>query len=275
MGPVKFDDLPKVAKDILNEDYKSAGYEFKAKQKIGSTGALVTTTVDASIPAKKDVVATPAKVTLKFPTAFGLKGFTVDKLDYTKAGAWALETKLDKGLHTVDGLEIAIKSDLADAQKVSTALTFTRIANTRVALTTKPFNPADVNFEASYSASKDITLGLKAGTKNLTEPDIGLRLTFGGVFAALSATNKFKTFEVMAHYSPVDALDLAISAKKDGAKLPVTVGLKYALNKETSIKAKVSDAGDVNVAVKYKPTAGFTMVAGGNQKGFGLSLQIE
>ena len=33
MGPVKFDDIDKTAKEVLNDDYQTSGYQFKAKMK--------------------------------------------------------------------------------------------------------------------------------------------------------------------------------------------------------------------------------------------------
>jgi len=33
MAPVKFDDISKTAAEVLNDDFKTSGYEFKAKQK--------------------------------------------------------------------------------------------------------------------------------------------------------------------------------------------------------------------------------------------------
>lgn len=61
--PVKYNDLAKGATAVLDDDYKTSGYEFKAKQGTSWKSAVVTTAVDV-LP-KDGKSATPAKVTWK------------------------------------------------------------------------------------------------------------------------------------------------------------------------------------------------------------------
>merc|ERR1719232_464269 len=95
MGPVKFDDLSKPAKDILEDDHQTSGFQFKAKQKTNWDGAVVTSTVDLfPPPAKGDAggssVKTPAKLSWKFPKPFGIDAFSVDKLEVSSMGSLSL-----------------------------------------------------------------------------------------------------------------------------------------------------------------------------------------
>jgi len=273
--PVKFDDLNKVAKSVLNDDYKTSGNEFKAKQKV-SCGAVLTTTVDLK-PKGKDPVSTPATVSLKLPNPMGVKGLSVDKLEYNAGGNYKLECGLDKTLHKVDGLAVDIKSDLTDLGKVTSGLTFNGIKDTTVKLELKPLDPSNLTFELTRDQGP-MTVGLKCGKANATKPDVGVRLTQSGVFASLLATGQFKKFEAMAQYK-VDKIDLAASATKAGSGLDFVVGLGYKHDGKSSLKAKVTDKGAIQATVKYSPSAGVTFLGGASYsksgQSFGFSCQIE
>jgi len=273
--PVKFDDLNKVAKSVLNDDYKTSGNEFKAKQKV-ACGAVVTTTVDLK-PKAKDVVSTPATVSLKLPNPVGMKGLTIDKLEYNAGGNYKLECSVNKSLLKVDGLAVDIKSDLQDVGKISKAFTFTGVKDTQVKFETKPLNPADFTFEVTRDFAP-VTVGLKCGKNNATAPDVGLRLTQSGVFASLVATGQFKKFEAMAQYK-IDKVELAAAATKAGSGVDFVVGLGYKHDGKSSVKAKVTDKGAVQATVKYVPCAGVTMLGGASYsksgQTFGFSCQIE
>lgn len=273
--PVKFDDLNKVAKSILNDDYKTSGNEFKAKQKV-ACGAVLTTTVDLK-PKSKDGVATPASVALKLPSPMGMKGLVIDKLEYNAGGNYKLECSVGKQLLKVDGLAVDIKSDLSDLTKISKAFTFTGVKDTQVKFETKPLNPADFTFEVTRDQGP-MTVGLKCGKNNATKPDVGLRLTQSGVFASLIATGQFKKFEAMAQYK-VDKIDLAASATKAGAGVDFVLGVGYKHDGKSSVKAKVTDKGAIQATVKYSPSAGVTFLGGASYsksgQSFGFSCQIE
>jgi hypothetical protein len=273
--PVKFDDLNKTAKSVLNDDYKVSGNEFKAKQKV-ACGAVLTTTVDLK-PKGKDAVCTPATVSLKLPSPMGLKGLNIDKLEYNAGGNYKLECAVDKSLHKVDGLAVDIKSDLTDLAKVSKGLTFTGIKDTQVKLELKPLDPSNFTFELTRDQGP-MTVGLKCGKANATQPDVGVRLTQSGVFASVLATGGFKKFEAMAQYK-VDKIDLAASATKGDKGVDFVVGLGYKHDGKSSLKAKVTDKGAASATVKYSPSAGVTFLGGAsyskNGQSFGFSCQIE
>jgi hypothetical protein len=277
--PVKFDDLSKVGKGILTDDYsRGYGHEFKAKQKVDSLGAVFTTTV--AIDAKKDGgkgVSTPATVSLKLPKPFGVGGVTIDKLEYSKSGDWKLEAAFDKSLLSVDGLAMDLKSDLVDTNKISTGATFTGIKDTQLKFETKPFTQA-FTFECTRTQGP-ATLGLKCTEKNYAAPDFGLRLTHSGVFASLVVTDAFKTFEAHAHYKLTDALDLALTAKQGGKGPTGGAGVAFKMDSNTTIKAKVDMAGNLETITKYSASKGLNfLLAGkysGGQLGYGLAVNIE
>lgn len=277
MAPVKFDDLSKLAKGILTDDYsKSYGNEFKAKQKVGSIGAIFTTTVaiDAKFEGK---VSTPATASLKFPKPFGLAGITIDKLEYNKSGDWKLETSFDKALLTVDNLSVDVKSDLAKLDSLSTGATFTGIADTQLKFEVKPLTQA-FSFEATRKQGP-ATLGLKLNEKNLQAPDVGLCVSQSGVFASLLVTDKFKTFEAHAHYKLTNNVEVAATAKQGSKGLDAGAGFSFQFDDKTTIKAKVNQKTDVESVIKYSPAGGLSFLLAGKYAGgkcvYGLGVNIE
>ena len=69
----KFDDISKAAASVLKDDFQCNSYQVQAKQKTSWEGAVSTTTVDLF---KKGDTKTPAKVSWKFPTPFGIKALS-------------------------------------------------------------------------------------------------------------------------------------------------------------------------------------------------------
>lgn len=273
---LKFDDFNKKVKDLLTIDYSSSyGQEFKAKQKVASIGATVTTTVTLN-PKKEGSVSTPAKVSVKYPKAFGF-GVNIDKLEYSPKGDLKLETSLDKSIHKVDGLDLQVKTDLAGTDNIATEATYTGIKDTFLCLETKPFKQ-DFNFSVSR-VQGPATLGLKIGQKNLQAPDLGLRITQSGILAVLMVTGGFKTFDGHAHYKVNDDLDVCLNGKQDKKGISATAGVVYKVNKEITMKVKVDEKGGVDKVVSYSPSKGLTFLLAGKFKdgtpGYGLSVSIE
>jgi hypothetical protein len=278
MAPVKFDDLNKVAKGILTDDYsKGYGHEFKAKQKVDSLGAVLTTTVAIDGKKGKDGVSTPATVSLKLPKPFGVGGITIDKLEYNKSGDWKLEAAFDKALLSVDGLSMDLKSDLVDTTKISTGATFTGIKDTQLKFETKPFTQ-EFTFECTRSQGP-ATVGVKCTQKNYAAPDLGLRITQSGIFASLLVTDAFKTFEAHAHYKLTDSLDLALTAKQGGKSPTGGLGVAFKMDANTTIKAKADMAGVVETTTKYSCCKGVNFLLHGKYGGgafdYGLAVNIE
>uniref|UniRef100_A0A7S0FPF8 Uncharacterized protein n=1 Tax=Pyrodinium bahamense TaxID=73915 RepID=A0A7S0FPF8_9DINO len=277
MPPVKFDDLPKVASEVLNDDYQTAGYQLKAKQKTSFAGAVATTAVDLW---GKDAVQTPAKITWKLPKPLGIAGVSVDKLEMDKAGKFKLEASVDKAAHSIADLKVEAKSDMVDMKKATLGCTFTGIKDTQLKLETTPFNLNDFSLEATKAVDK-VTMGFKCGKANLTMPDVGLRIESGPLFCALLAKEKFSAFSVSACYKANADLKLACTYAKGGKSGGFGAGLAYVVKPGTLLKAKFQQDGSVSAALKHDLAKGFTILTGakyGTQDGkqsFGLQLSIE
>eukprot|EP00929_Paragymnodinium_shiwhaense_P014116 TRINITY_DN121_c0_g2_i1.p1 TRINITY_DN121_c0_g2~~TRINITY_DN121_c0_g2_i1.p1 ORF type:complete len:276 (-),score=95.50 TRINITY_DN121_c0_g2_i1:239-1066(-) len=275
MAPVGFGDLAKTAKDILDNDFQTAGYSFKAKQKTSVNSAVVTTAVDLW-PAD-DKVQTPGKLTWKIPSPFGVAGFSIDKLEMDKGGKFKLETSLDKTLHKVDGLKLDVKSDLANLDKVSTCFTFTGLKDKRFQLDAPLTTPENFTLEGTGSFGP-ATVGVKLTKDTLQKPDIGVRFSSGPLFAAVLATKKLSTFSAFAAYTVSDVLKLAATCDD---KLKGGAACQYSLAPQTTMKVKITQDQVVSVGVKQDVQKGFTVLVGGKYdvtKGthsYGLSLSVE
>lgn len=274
MAPVKFGDIQKPAKDLLSNDFQTASFEFKAKQKTNLNGAVVTSTVDLLGP---DDVKTPAKITWKIPTIVpALKGVSVDKLELDKKGVCKLEASADSKLHGVDGLTIEAKSDLKTVAKASAGLSYSRKEG-QFKIETSFGAPGDFKAEASAAAGP-ATVGVSCGAKTLTAPDVSMRIQQGPFFAAVCAGSAFSAFDVFAH---VKQGDMQLAATYNTKKKAYNVAAAYALAKGTTLKVKLGSSQELLVAAKHEVSKGFTLT-GGLRYGitdakhtYGLALSVE
>lgn len=272
MAPVKFDDIPKVANEVLNDDYQVSGYVFKAKQKTNWEGSVLSTQVDLF---QDKAVATPAKLAWKLPTPFGIGHFCVDKLEMDKGGKFKLEASSDKAY---PGLKVDCKSDLVDIAKITAGCTYTGLKDTQLKFECKATNPGDFTGEATYSTGV-ATCGLKFNSSILSGglPDVGLRVLSGPMFCSLLAKEKLGSFSATAHYKANPDLRCAAACNYSSKGTNVTVGCTY----KGLYKVKVTQDQTISCSAKHVVSKGFTLLGGaqyGIQKGnfsYGLQLSIE
>eukprot|EP00933_Yihiella_yeosuensis_P035380 TRINITY_DN288_c0_g3_i1.p1 TRINITY_DN288_c0_g3~~TRINITY_DN288_c0_g3_i1.p1 ORF type:complete len:294 (+),score=75.67 TRINITY_DN288_c0_g3_i1:57-884(+) len=275
MAPVKFDDLPKTSNEVLSDDYFTAGYQLKAKQKTSFDGAVLSSQVD--LFPKGESVVTPAKLTWKLPKPLGCSFFAIDKLEMDKSGGLKLEASTEKAYPK---LKFDCKSDLKDASKIFAGLTYTGLADTQLKFETKPLAPQDFTAEVTR-AQGPATIGLKYSAAS-GSPDVGVRFVQGPFFASVLAKGGFKTFAVNGFYKASSDLKCACSYQHGGKTTGnFAVGVSYDVKKGTTIKAKVQQDQSVTVNVKHAVTKGFTVVGGGKYDtakgsfGYGVQLSIE
>mmetsp|Transcript_62198 Transcript_62198/g.148392 ORF Transcript_62198/g.148392 Transcript_62198/m.148392 type:complete len:275 (+) Transcript_62198:72-896(+) len=273
--PVKFDDIPKTAAEVLGDDYVVSGYSFKAKQKTNFDGAVVTTSVDLF---GKDAVQTPAKLSWKFPKPFGVAGLVIDKFEMDKAGKFKVEASADKALHKVADVKIEAKSDLVDPSKISAGVTYTGLKDALVKVETKPASAKDLLAEVTYAVGP-ATVGLKYSGGAC---DIGCRVLQGPLFGSILATGNLKVFTGHLFYKVNDKMKVACTGIYGGkAGGTVTIGCAYDVAAATKAKAKVSKDGVVCCSLKHDISKGFTATVGGKyntvkgDSSFGLSLSVE
>jgi len=274
MAPVKFDDIPKVANEVLNDDYQTSGYVFKAKQKTNWADAVINTQVD--IFADK-ACATPAKLAWKLPSPFGIGAFNIDKLEMDKGGKFKLEASSDK---VYPGLKVDCKSDLADVGKIVIGCHYTGLKNASVKLETKATKPQDFTGEVTYAAAPMATCGLKFSSALLSGglPDFGVRFLHGPFFCSLLAKEKLGVYTAHCFYKATPDIKCAATYTHGGkASGNCSLGISY----QGKYKVKVAQDQSVCCSVKLPIAKGFTKLVGAKynlKKGelsYGVQLSIE
>lgn len=272
MAPVKFDDLNKVAKSVLSDDYINLGspFQFKAKQK--ACCGTVTTTVDLNQDGKN---ATSGVVSWKLSNPLGITGLNVDKFEYNKSGGMKFEGNISKSIHKVDGLSVEFKTDLTDPlNKLKKGVTYTGLPDTQVKFETTVLKPDAFTAEVTR-AQGPATVGVKVAGSNV---DVGMRVSMSGLFASLVVTKGFSTFEGAAHYKVNKTLEVAATAEKSKKGVSATGGIKFVLNDALTLKAKADDKGVATALATYKPAKGFTVHSGasfGKDTSYGVQVSIE
>jgi hypothetical protein len=270
--PVKFDDIPKVATEVLNDDHQTSGYVLKAKQKTNYGGMVLSTQVDFAPVKDGKGVATPSKLTWKWPAPLGVGQICIDKLELDKGGKFKLEGSSDKAY---PGLKIECKSDLASLNKVMAGCTYTGLKDAQVKFECKAMNPKEFTGEVTYTRGI-ATCGLK--TTSAGTPELGIRLLSGPFFCSLLAQDNFKTFKASAFYKANPDFKCAATMQHGGkADGSFTVGVAY----KGLGKIKVTHDQTVSCSVKHDLAKGFTILTGASynvQKGntsCGMQLSIE
>lgn len=268
--PVKFDDIAKVATEVLHDDYQTDGYTLKAKQKTAYSGAVVTTQIDFF----KDG-ATPAKLSWKIPVQYGsVKGLSIDKLELDRSGKYKLEASADQVYH---GVKLEYKSNILDFQKDSVGCTYTGSKDTQVKFECPVWNPAEFKSEVTHTY-KVATVGLKLNSSILQGgyPDFGLRVLDGPFFCSLLANEKER--KLNAFYKASSDIKCAATYQQGGkANGAFTVGIVY----KDLYKAKVANDQSISFSAKHSIAKGFTFLGGGSYKikdgkyTMGLQLSIE
>lgn len=278
MAPPKFDDLCKTAKDVLTEDYQVSGQGFKSKVKtnfeglsdIGlagdggkKEGATITTDVGLNFSA---AIATPAKLTFKFPKPFGMKGFAIDKLEMDKAGGVKLECAIDEALHKGKDFKVECKSDLKGLDTLKLGVSYTGIAALLAKAEFNATKPAKYAAEASYAVGSGLTVGAKSTPASIM--DIGAQYVHGPLFFAAAAQENFGVYILHAHYKARDDLNVAAHYKMGGKESGnFSAGLKFNVCAGTLFKAKVLNHDNklsCSTSVKYEIAKGTTVTAGTN-----------
>lgn len=276
--PCKFGDIQKKAADVLNEDHQTKGYTIKSKQKTSWDGAVLTTACD--LFSGKDEITTPGKVTWKFPKPAGFSGISIDKFEIDKKGGMKLEAVADNSLHKVKDLKVEFKSDLKDLSQITKGITFTGIKDTQIKAEVKPLDLKKFSAEVTRSVGDLATVGVKFGGAGV--PDVGLNLTKGPAFAAVTAGAGFSVFNVYGMYTVNDKLKVAATFEQGGKKSGnFSAGGSFALQKGTSLKAKIDQDQNASLTVKHEISKGVTILAGAayavkkSDLTYGLQVSVE
>jgi len=260
MSSTKFDDIAKLVKDALEEDYVTAGCQFKLKKKTG----------DTAIEAVVNHGSTPGYVKLKLPKPFGISAFNIDKFEFKDSGKIRVETSSTWAQKHVPGLTIESKKDadnVFDAllnkldsipESLSVGFTYTGLADTQIKAETKL---ADVNqFTAEVMRNvKNSKVGVKFNSTN--NPDLAFSHTQGNAFVALVA-KQCVNVRLNAAYKIEGKTNLAAACNVHGAgQGQFTVGVERQLGEGLTLKTKIEQ--DRSLTASLKRQAGGVSLLGG------------
>jgi hypothetical protein len=276
--PGKFKDISKPAASVLDDDYVSS-HKFEAKQKTNFAGAVATVTVESG----KDAIKTPTKLSFKFPKLHGLAGLSVEKLDYDKEGKYNLECSMTNDMHTVEGLKIEAKHNLADHSKGTATFTYTGFSDTLVKFETKPMALQSSSLE-SLRATGSTVLGAKfSGTSRV--PDVGCSFVHGNLFMSGFITNGCSLFTKQFCFTLRDNMKVAASVDASN-EMAIQ---KYAIGGVASVlgvtaKAKVESFEKemkLSAGLKKEVVKGMTLLGGvscmlsSGKTSWGVQVRVE
>lgn len=291
MAPAKFDDISKTAKDVLSDDYTAAGSNvtnFKSKTKTafegvgsltgkesGKDGATLTTAVDF---AWGDKVATPAKLTWKFPKPFGIAGVAFDKLEMDKGGKQKLEAVIDVEQLKSAGLKVDVKTDLNFSSLAGTSLgaTYTGVNNALVKceLNADKVTKGAFTEAGAYSAEVSYAVGGGATAAVKHTPDsplsVGVNYATGPAFCSLILQESFASKTFHSFYKVNGDLKVAGTYNLGGKKTDGqwAAGLAWNVCDGTAFKGKIAGTNSANMclstSIKQTLAKGLTMTASTN-----------
>eukprot|EP00928_Gymnodinium_smaydae_P051315 TRINITY_DN34847_c0_g1_i1.p1 TRINITY_DN34847_c0_g1~~TRINITY_DN34847_c0_g1_i1.p1 ORF type:complete len:278 (-),score=43.46 TRINITY_DN34847_c0_g1_i1:159-992(-) len=273
MAPVRFDEIPRIASTVLNDEFITSGHQFRAKQKTKCNHAVFITLVDI-LPGKKGGLVTPVRFTCAFTKFSVLNTVRIDRIEMDKLGKLHLATSSNK---IAPGALFDCKtSDLMDPAKITASCHYTRLKDMQLRFETKLMKPQDFTFEITRS-HRLAQFGLKCNQANLTAPDVGLRLAKDALFCSVLAREKFSVFTAHGSYKFHDGLRIA-AAYEHGGKRSGFFSVGFAcLIKGVVFRAKVQQDQSVCCGVKVAVSRGIMVLCGGkyDRKGKGLTYGFQ
>jgi voltage-dependent anion channel protein 2 len=234
---MKFGDLSKPAKDLINDDYAS-GISMKAKTKAGGVGV----TIEAS---RDDM----GSITSKIGTKFAYAGLNFDKLQFKPDGSNVLETSMVP----CPGCKMTFKANKgADLgfeyvkSGVTTTGTLDVLGMSKLSASTCAGVAPGIN------AGADLVYNLSGNKAGLSSYNVGVQYASGPLTASVVSASKLSTFNVGVLYKVNGDLSLATSSSHSGSNLAAfnAVGAAYTgMPQVGTIKAKYDSKGTISASV--------------------------
>lgn len=260
MAPVKFDDLPKIAEEVLGDEGQVNSHSLKAKQKTHwktSVGRveLVTQQLDFF---GKERGTMPAKFVWKPLAPAGFGHYGVSKLEIDRGGK--LKVEASSGSHST-GLKVDCKSTWSKACKLSVDHTFTGFKDTFLKLDLKLAKSPNLTGEATYSAGI-ATFGMKFNSAVLlgsAPPDLGARLFLGPFCCSLLAKERLGAFSAHGFYAATPDIRCA-ATYQHGGKAAGSFAL--AVSYQGLYKVRVAQDRSIYFSAKHSLAKGCTVLGG-------------
>lgn len=263
---VKFADIAKGPKDLLNDDYTSTK-TLKCKKSAGPVAVTIETD-------RSDKGALTSKIGTKFSYA----GLSFDKIQLKPDGSNVFETSITPCPGCITQFKAAKGADVI-VDYTSGAIRWTGTLDVK--------NMSSFSTSATIAAAGGINVGGDAvyslSGKGLTSYNVGGNYTSGPFFASAVAASKMSSLNVGLMYSVSPSLTLA-SQSVHSAASPLdtfTVGGKYNVGPGTDVKAKIGNDGSISaclvkeVAPKVTLTlSGTTSTKDSSKISYGLGISM-
>mmetsp|Transcript_12694 Transcript_12694/g.27572 ORF Transcript_12694/g.27572 Transcript_12694/m.27572 type:complete len:267 (-) Transcript_12694:268-1068(-) len=266
---MKFSDISKPSKDLLNDDYTSS-ITLKCKSKAGPIGVTIETERSAA-----------GTLSSKVGGKFSYAGLNFDKLQAKADGSNVLETSLVP----CKGCKMTFKANKgADLGVEYTAGSTTTTGSVDVLNMSKLSTSTCLGVAPGVNLGGDLSYNISGDKAGLSSYNIGASYATGPLFASVTSASKLSQFNVGVLYKVNSDLSLASSTAHSSAKAcnVAAIGGAYSgLGSVGTIKAKVGSNGVTSACLIKEVAPKVNLTASGSisgadfstfKYGFGISM---
>lgn len=246
---LKFADIAKGPKDLLNDDYSSK-QTLKCKKNAGPVAVTIETERGEG-----------GALTSKIGTKFSYGKLSIDKLQATANGGQVLETSLK----VAPNMKVYFKSGKgADLGVDYTHGNFFATGVLDVVGMSKVSTSACVSLPSGIKAGADATYGL-SGKTGVTAMNVGAAYATGSLFGVVTSANKFSSVNLGLLYKVNSNVALATMSSHSGEN-PVNLNAVGGFYKADFglIKAKYTVGGIISASLIKEVAPKLTLVASGS-----------
>ena len=256
---MKFSDISKPSKDLLNDDYTSS-VTLKCKGKAGPIGVTIETERSAA-----------GTLSSKVGGKFAYAGLNFDKVQAKADGSNVLETSLAP----CAGCKVTFKANKgADLGVEYTAGKITTTGALDVLNMSKLSASTCASVAPGINLGGDLGYNLSGDKGGLSSYNVGASYATGPLFASVTTASKFSTFNVGVLYKVNGDLSLASSTTHTSGKAcdVLAIGGAYSgLAGVGTIKAKVGSNGITSACVVKEVAPKVNLTASGSISGTDFS----
>jgi len=256
---MKFSDISKPSKDLLNDDYTSS-VSLKAKSKAGPIAVTIETDRSST-----------GTLSSKIGGKFSYAGLNFDKVQHKADGSQVLETSLVP----CAGCKMTFKANKgADLGVEYTAGKMTTTGSLDVLNMSKLSTSTCIGVAPGINVGGDLSYNISGDKGGLSSYNVGASYATGPLFASVTSASKFGQFNVGVLYKVNGDLSLASSTTHSSAKACdiSAIGASYTgLSGVGTIKAKVGSNGVTSACLIKEIAPKVNLTASGSVSGADFS----
>lgn len=255
---MKFSDINKPAKSLINDDYTSK-ISLKCKGAAGPIGVTIDTDRSAA-----------GTLSSKVATKFSYAGLSFDKLQHEADGSTVLETSLVP----CAGCKMTFKANKgADLGVEYTAGSVTTTGSLDVLNMSKLSTSTCIGVAPGINVGGDLSYNISGDKAGLSSYNVGASYATGPLFASVTSSAKLSQFNVGLMYKVNSDLSLASATTHSSAKAcdVTAIGASYTGLSVGTIKAKVGSNGVTSACLIKEVYPKVNLTASGSITGTDLS----